>query len=283
MAYVKLFLTELCPILKEIQPKFENDIKRNNVAIIVEPRRIEVLEAVIRNTMFCLPYNEWNLHIFHSKENESYIKELLPNWSFKMTNILNNGENITGVQYNELFQKKVFWNSIREENILVFHHDSALFHSHISQYMKYRFIGSPLSNHVTLTPKKFGVNGGLSFRKRSFMLECLNKVSAEDVNEYRERNNKRNLFKCCPCPITEFHKCSLKITVIPEDVYFSHAIEILGYDIPSFETCLKFSSDEFFDEISFGMHGFQYARIPEEHLIKMVKNSMLRNIYFMKK
>ena len=284
MSFMKFFLKELCPILKGMQPKFENDDKRNNVAIIIEPRKIEMLEAVIRNTIFCLPYNEWNLHVFHSKANESYIKSILPNWSFKMTNILDKGENINADQYNQLFKKKHFWNKIKEENILIFQHDSAILHSNILPYMNYPFIGSPLLNNLSKTPKNFGMNGGLSFRKRTVMLECIDKVTSSDVNNYRIKYDKKSIFdNVCGCPIEEVHECSNTIKVIPEDVYFSHAVEILGYKTPSFPKSLEFSSDEYINHMSFGMHGFQYGRIPKKDLVIMIKNSMLRNIYFMNK
>jgi hypothetical protein len=118
--------------------------------------------------------------------------------------------------YNRLLTSFEFWEKIDEENILIIQHDSALLRSGIEEFYKWDYVGAPW------TFQEHGGNGGLSFRKRSAMLRCL-----EIVAPFPELN---------------------------EDVYFSNALKFLKMNLAPREICSKFSCETIFKLGTLGYH-----------------------------
>jgi hypothetical protein len=61
-----------------------------------------------------------------------------------------------------------FWQSLPFDKVLIFQHDSGLLRKGIEQFLEYDFIGAPLY-HIDFP----AMNGGLSLRSKSAMLECI--------------------------------------------------------------------------------------------------------------
>lgn len=201
-----------------------NKSENNKVAVIIEPRKHEFLEEVVRNVMYFLPNGEWNLHIVTYSDNIEWVQSLFPNWQFKITSL--DVPNLNLIQYTELLTSKQFWNLIDEENILIFQTDVMLFHSNINDFLEYDFIGANFFDEDDISKDNGGNNGGFSFRHKSAMLECIEKVSVLKVQQYQQSLNKR----------VKYHIC--------EDVYFTIACEILGKRMCQVNERKKFSIED---------------------------------------
>lgn len=93
---------------------------------------------------------------------------------------------------------------------------------------------------------KYSINGGLSFRKKSAMIECIQKIDINKIVE--ERKNLINIY------------FTIYKDMISEDVYFQNALDILGYKLPSKEICLEFCTNLSYSNhyalTSYAVHGF---------------------------
>ncbi len=238
------------------------------VAVIVEPRNHQLLQSVVYNVMNSLG-EEWNLHIF--SHDQQFVQSLFPNWEYQLSLLQSN--NLTVKQYNTLFQSKQFWESIHEETVLIFQTDSFIMNPdiNINQFLKYSFIGG-IYRYITTNELKekypnvgytdnynltgiqlhnspklnFSINGGFSLRKKSVMINCLEKISYSNIIEYRQQNNMN---------IDDFYHCDK----ISEDVYFQNAIDLLGYELPDKQTCIDFCENlsyTKFNPNSFAIHNF---------------------------
>lgn len=135
-------------------------------------------------------------------------------------------------EYNSLLTSREFWEKINTENILIIQHDSALLRTGIEEFYKWDYVGAPwtFQNH--------GGNGGLSFRKKSAMLECIDKVP------YNGKDN--------------------------EDVYFSNALKFLGLNLAPREVCEQFSCEAIFKLGTLGSHAIEKWLSPEQ--CEQIKN-----------
>lgn len=243
----------------------------NHVAVIIEPRKHELLGPVIFNVFKNLrnsdPRIHWNLHVFgHSK---NYVIQCLPNAKFKFTQLHVN--NFTISELNSYIMSTKFWNDIEEENILFFQTDSFILNSmntlafnHVLK--SHNFIGGVYWNvhehHINLpslqkslilkttntsnSPKRqFSICGGFSFRKKSVMLDCLQKVSVKNLIEYRKQYKMSTLIFDHPTEL------------LGEDLYFQNACELLGYRLPTLQECNRFCENfqnEKLNCFAFGIH-----------------------------
>ena len=256
----KKYLSALVSKIKDTQ---EVKLKKTDkVAVIVEPRKHEMLEMIVRNVMYFLG-EEWNLHIFGGTENEKWINELFPqHWEYRFTNL--GVDNITADEHNLLLRQRFFWEQIEEENILIFQTDAYLLRKGIDYVLKYDYVGAETLNPYDKTPKGIGQNGGLSFRKRSAMLECIDKVTVKDINDYRIKNK-----------LTRF---PLELIILAEDIYFFHSLEILGKNIMPMNLCGVFSMEAPSPEnginlTPIGTHGINKNMLRIEYFKKLLEMS----------
>lgn len=208
---------------------FSNLKNNGKTAVIVESRNHIMFKYIIKNVMLNLG-NEWNLHIFCGYDNIDYIKSLNLNVKITLLPFYNFPVQI----YDFIFLNRYFWNQIDTEYVMIFQTDTFLISKpDIKLLEEFHFIGAPHEsihcNQSFLTPRGFGLNGGFSFRKKSIMLECIDKITCIHIDNYRIQNNlcrihRTNLIE--DIILEEFENKDLMY----EDVFFSHAIEMLGYD-----------------------------------------------------
>ena len=99
-------------------------------------------------------------------------------------------DNLNAGKYNMLLQTKEFWDQVNAENILVFQTDTALCSKSkrkMNNFTKYNYIGCDLGTGIGNSKwgpnhKRYGV-GGLSFRKKSFMLKCIKNKTRKNLPE----------------------------------------------------------------------------------------------------
>ena len=245
--------------------------KNDKVAVIVEPRKLEIFPYIVYNVMYNLG-PEWNLHVF--AHDEEFIKKCLPIslFSYKLSIMLK--DNLTSNEYNGMFKSVEFWNSIKEENILIFQTDSFILNPipNIYKYLQYPYIGGVYqyscpekmlikdeikgypfdwllhSNQVQLnnTPyHHYSICGGFSLRKKSAMIDCIHKVDKQQIIDYRNKFAMNTNYYAY-----ENHE-------IGEDTFFQHALEMLNYELPKIDTCIDFCenlSGAYINNKAFGIH-----------------------------
>ncbi len=247
---------------KNLDFNIKFNANNNKVAVIVETRPHKYLLGIIKNVMYFLG-SEWNLHIFHSKHNETMIRNGLQG-QYRMTDLAIN--DLNQASYSLLLQSPLFWNQIDEENILIFQTDSFICRSDYKIPMQYGFIGAKYtfghfdSNSkwidVTSPPQReFSINGGFSFRKKSIMIDCIKNISVRDIINHRAHHG---------CNIEEY----TNKFILMEDCYFMSAMDILNYNLPSADICDNFCSQNTKTYSSFGVHGFDksYCNFSDQDL-----------------
>lgn len=195
-------------------------------AIIVEPRKHAALFFVLENFLKNLS-DEWNIIIFHGNLNIEFINNIIEtnlyNYKSRISMISLNKDNLTKDEYSKLLMDKNFYNFIPTEIFLIFQTDTIIFEDNkelINIFLKYDYVGAPWSESQK-NINNFVGNGGLSLRKKSKMLEIIEK----DIDQ----NN------------------------LPEDIYFSGTDKVELYK-PSQEKSKLFSVEHMFSKITFGTH-----------------------------
>jgi FkbM family methyltransferase len=226
-----------------------NNDSSNKVAVIIEPRNHKYLVGVIKQVMSKMD-DTWNLRIFGSDKNEAKIKENIKGtYAFINMHI---DDFVSPDAYSLFMQSKQFWDKIAEEHILIFQTDSFILSNNYGIPLQYGFIGAPYyygsydSYGIVIdvnTPVKGGynINGGFSYRNKNVMLDCINKVTNNDIINYRKQHGLNVDF-------------FIDRLIIPEDVFFNNAMAMLNYPIPvgsayHEKKCMKFCLNQFHDDL----------------------------------
>ena len=223
------------------------DIKHSKAALLIDPRYSEETFAVTMNIMYNLGPG-WNLYIYCSHQCDKLQAEFtgLP----VVFRELRDSSMPSAFKVSKWLMSSALWKSFPEDRILVFQVDSLLIKRfEIRNYlsMDYPFIGAygPGVGADMRTPRGVGMNGGLSLRSPAAMIKCLEQITPEMVNQYR---SKHGLIALPYNP--------LKGIYYMEDVYFYHALEMLGYALPPVEVQTKFSVQSAYDKDTMGIHGY---------------------------
>lgn len=199
---------------------FHTDKIYKYTAIIVEPRCHAALSFVLKNFFENLS-DDWGFVICHGCNNKYFLENIINNeltmYKNKVVKLVNlNIDNLDSTRYNELLKNKSFYDFIDTETFLIFQTDSLIIKENkhlINDFLEYQYVGAPWRNG------KVG-NGGLSLRKKSKMIEILDKVNVDDKNE---------------------------------DLFFSQQRQLDIY-LPNFRKAQKFSVESVFYESPFGVH-----------------------------
>jgi hypothetical protein len=186
----------------------------------------------------------WDMYVFYGSSSRSFAKEATQDITGRKLFLLPlDTDNLTPQQYNELFKKAEFWNRVDAENILVFQTDAVICPASdykIDQFTKYDYIGCATEHCVKVINGEkpeddhyfYGV-GGLSFRKKSFMMKCI-----------RDNPDVKAAF--------------------PEDVFFSNCVaESPNKPIDGYELS-RFCSQTSFQKKSWGAHKISRMKDPKE-------------------
>lgn len=265
--------TEICEqILKHAfdnKPESETFVRHadsNKVAILVEPRFDEITKYVIYNFMHFLNPLGWNLLIISYSGHHNTIEQQYPYafvYDIGDCHILldsSNNPNITIGAYNTIFMDPELWRNIPGEIALIFQRDCIMFHDFSEHFLLYDYAGSNYLDN--LAPVFGGINGGFSIRKRTTMLECLEKITWEKIDEYRASREYSN---CKETPILRRN----------EDVFFTHACEMLCKIVPDVYSRTFLCIENDFNPQTAVHHGWNKGYISVESLIFLLKSSPL--------
>jgi hypothetical protein len=209
----------------------------SKVAVIVETREHNALPFVLNNVMSILP-EDYTLQIFHGTSNYDYVYDSVENdmmlldKEVEFTNL--NIDSISADDSSlEIMLTKDFWNKVVGENVLYFECDTMLCPNSefkIEDFENFNYIGGYWGNELGMMNQKYNrvMNGGLSFRKKSFMLDIIE----NKLQSYLDNGGN-------PC----------------EDYFVSEMVE----DKPTYEEVLSFSIDNGYmypinDKAPFGLH-----------------------------
>jgi len=150
----------------------------SKVAVIVETREHKALPFVLKNVMSVLP-DEWELQIFHGLSNRDYViestRELNRQIHFSNLQI----DSISAVDSSlEIMLTNNFWNQVVGETVLYFECDTMLCANSemsVEDFEHFDYIGGYWGNTLGVLHNKYDrvMNGGLSIRKKSFMLDII--------------------------------------------------------------------------------------------------------------
>jgi len=161
-----------------------------HTVVIIEPRKTKqkALEFVLRNALILPP--EWSILMFYGTGNkelvENFIGTLDTDKAARITLKPLGTANLTEKEYNRLMMSRTILDQIPTEVFLVMQTDSIICREGLHllpNFIKYDYVGAPWKEH-----NKVG-NGGFSLRRKSKMLEVLNKCS-----ELIEINNEDGFF-----------------------------------------------------------------------------------------
>ena len=226
---------------------------KKNVAVIVEPRKHDILAAVCANVMWHLG-GSWNLHIFTGSGCKPWVQDtvLRPLRSTaKVTEL--DVDNLSVSAYSALLMNRAFWEAIAEPHVLIFQTDCIMLRGGMANYVDYDYAGANYFNHRDLAPKIGGIQGGFSMRSRACMLECIDRVSEESVNQYRQSLGYRALS-----------------TPMAEDVYYTHACEILNKRVIPVAARKYFSIEAEWYHAPLAFHGWVHDYFDQEYNKKLV-------------
>ena len=187
------------------------------VAVIMDPRYDNLMAGVIKNFMQHLNPRGWNLVII---THEKYVDSL----EFPGSTIIGINETIIKYKddqpnididtYNGILMSKEFWDLIPGEHILIFQKDCYMYKMFDETlFLNYAFCGANCV-WVSEDNKLYGIaiNGGCSLRKKSEMLDCLQRISWDLIEKYYPKMKFRN-----------------------EDLFFTFACHLLKKPVPKKE------------------------------------------------
>ena len=201
-----------------------SDVRGIYTAVIIEPRPHNALEFCLTNFLESLD-ERFNFIIFHGNLNVEYLENILTTnlikYRHRITTINLHIDNLLSSDYSKLLVNETFYNYIPTEYFLIFQTDSMICtknKNYIYYFINknYDYVGAPWRSGLV-------GNGGLSLRKKSKMIEIINKIPYNGCNE---------------------------------DIYFSVVSYRIGLNIclPTFEESKKFSVETVFSDDTFGVH-----------------------------
>jgi len=168
-------------------------ITKRKAMVIVEPRKHKLLKQVIDNFNTHMD-SSWDLYVFHGKSHKEFAT--LSTKTITKRNVYLfplDTDNLNADQYNYLLKQASFWNKVNAEHILVFQTDTVVCGKsiyNINSFLKYPYVGCPfdnttVDNHPIWGDYPFYGIGGLSIRKKSFMMDCIRR-NPNVENNYAE-------------------------------------------------------------------------------------------------
>lgn len=232
-------------------------------AVMIDPRYDSLMEAVIRNFMYFMNPDGWNLRIVSYSGYRDNITRDFPNCQFEAIdeNQIRIDEkgipNISIDYYNSLCMSLSFWEKMTEK-VILFQKDCVMFRMFPSYFTDYDFVGANFYGAVS--PRYGGLNGGFSLRTRNTMMECIRNVSMERIGRYNpaivENRDKGN-----------------------EDVFFTHACEILDKLVPDRIHRSFFAIENDYNEHTAAFHGWDKYTKQMDFIAKMFMQSPLFSRY----
>jgi hypothetical protein len=202
-----------------------NAATEQKTVVLVEPRRHAALEFLLRNVLENLG-STWSVLVIHGTLNKDYVEaamnRLTPQQRERISLQSLERSVLPWAEYNKMLMTKEFYQRIPTDIFLLVQTDSMICpgtQELLQKFLQYDYVGAPW--------KTGGVgNGGFSLRRKSKMLEILE--------------------KCPPNPDAN------------EDGFFSAGCAAVKASIPSPKEAEEFSIETIYAPRSFGLHKSWY-------------------------
>ena len=221
---------------------------------MIEYRIFPHLEFLIRNTIIQLG-DKWCHTIVCGNLNYKYIVNLCNSISPNINVIHTDFDNLNQSTYSKLLATSYFWNLFKGDKILLYQEDSCIFKSNINEFIKWDYIGAPWPKKQNDTTNNVG-NGGLSLRTKQCMIDVINKISIDKISLNSSTIN---------------YMIHTKMTICPEDVYFSKTMQDYKIGlVADYDSAAMFSTELIYNGDSFGGHNFWLNDINWKNRIDMI-------------
>jgi len=218
------------------------EIQQNSYyeAVLIEYRCFPHLEFLIRNTINKLG-DKWSHTIVCGTLNYHYIIDMCNKISPQIKIIKTEFENLNQNTYSKMLSSNYFWDYFVGEKILIYQEDSILFKNNIDDFLDWDYIGAPWPENQD--DNKAGVgNGGISLRSKTVMKKIIETISIEDT-----------IYNSS----TIDYATGNKLTIFPEDVYFTKNMEDFNIGLLADRTSASYFSTEcVLNNDSFAGHNF---------------------------
>ena len=194
--------------------------------LIIEPRECDELNFVVSNYCeeVCRPLvvitSKFNNRFLENKDTQKLIKK-----NFLKIIFIEN-QSISASDYNKLLLSQSLWKNLPFKKVLIFQTDSLICKNSdykINNFISFDYIGSAWKRERPIGLTIDGGSGGFSLRNIELSLLAIKKF---DTNSWPGG----------------------------EDGYYAFCLELIGGKVGKFNDCIKFSTQEFFLEKSFGCH-----------------------------
>jgi beta-1,4-mannosyl-glycoprotein beta-1,4-N-acetylglucosaminyltransferase len=240
--------------------KFDNYLttsifKNNVIALIVEPRKLNKLDKIIKNVYNKLNNNSiynWEILFYCGKGLKTYYLSLFNDIEINIIELDTN--NFTFMEYNDFFKSLSLWNNINSKYTLVFQADCYIFNNppySIDYFIdkNFSYIGGNMSyewkelKYHNLNPEYRNFNGGLSLRKTKDMINIINSFKPEQSIEQLD-----------------------KFETYGEDVYFTIGAYKLNLTVGDTKDDQYFSCHSIINDNCFGIHNSDIF-LDKKHLL----------------
>lgn len=196
--------------------------------VIIEPRADPHLEFALRNALrFIGP--DWSVTWFHGRKNGEFARAIAARLG-PVDLVALDVDDLSTVSYNELKKSAGLWERISAEYILWLEPDCLVCRRGIEDFFRYDYVGAPWARPLSVSPSCRVGNGGLSFRRRSSMLEIS-----------RRCNTSRQV-------------------VLTEDIFFvmnmmmCNRVQKNRFKLPTFDEARPFCVESVWHPRPFGLH-----------------------------
>ena len=252
-------------LLEEERNKYVDDFgnylttifKKDGIALIVEPRKLEKIDKIITHVYNKLNNNSkynWKILFYCGKGLKTYYLSLFHDIEINIIEI--DANNFTLMEYNDLLKSLSLWNNINSEYTLVFQADCYIFNNppYTIDYFidkNYTYIGGNMSyewkelkNH-NFNPQYRNFNGGLSLRKTKDMIHVIQSFQPQPSIEKID-----------------------KFETYGEDVYFTIGAYKLNLRVGNTKDDQHFSCHSIITDKCFGIHNSDLF-LDKNHLLKI--------------
>ena len=199
----------------------------------------------MRNVAAMLHGSGWAMQVFHGKANRALLAaHLEPAEEARVCWVGLGVDNLASSQeYSSLLCSHWFWSRVAAEVVLIFQEDALLCGPSLERFLRFAYVGAPWQPSEAWVRGKpwlegIGGNGGLSLRRRSLSLACLDAAGWQKGQW--------------------------------EDCFYIDGLQTLGHRLAPAQLAAQFAVESVWCEAPCGLHK-AYNYLPKEQLAQLLR------------
>ena len=207
----------------------------DKVAVIIEPRCIDILTDLLKWMVWLLSPKGWMFIVYVGNNNSDIVTNFIEIYNLAdIVFVRSLGcDNLTIENYNLLLTSRSFWESMPYENVLVFQSDTVILQGNLKAFLDYDYVGAPWNKNfkwLRSPDRHVTGNGGLSLRRKSGMLKAISAFPYTGHNE--------DGYFCL--------KCKSVLNIAPPEIAMKFSVETVPYEFPvGIHKCWRYMSREY--------------------------------------